>query len=151
VRIVDRLKDVIKSGGEWVSSLDPEAKLREHRAVAEVAVVGVSDPKWGERPCDPVRLRQILNNFVSNAIKFTPEGSIEISAQWVGRADGQESLLFVVKDTGIGISQEDQQRLFQPFSQAGDVVRRRAGGAGLGLVISHRPGRGGRNAGAAGG
>jgi PAS domain S-box-containing protein len=87
---------------------------------------------------DPVRLRQILNNFVSNAIKFTPIGSIEISAQWVGRADGQESLRFVVKDTGIGISQEDQQRLFQPFSQVGDVMRRRAGGAGLGLVISRQ-------------
>ncbi|NPC54040.1 response regulator [Caenimonas soli] len=85
---------------------------------------------------DPVRLRQILNNFVSNAIKFTPIGSIEISAQWVGRADGQESLRFVVKDTGIGISQEDQQRLFQPFSQAlGD---RNSGGAGLGLVISRQ-------------
>jgi PAS domain S-box-containing protein len=85
---------------------------------------------------DPVRLRQILNNFVSNAIKFTPAGSIEISAQWVGRADGQESLRFVVRDTGIGISQEDQQRLFQPFSQAlGD---RNSGGAGLGLVISRQ-------------
>jgi len=87
---------------------------------------------------DPVRLRQILNNFVSNAIKFTPEGSIEISAQWVGRTEGRESLRFVVKDTGIGISQEDQQRLFQPFSQAGDQARRSAGGAGLGLVISRQ-------------
>jgi CheY-like chemotaxis protein/HPt (histidine-containing phosphotransfer) domain-containing protein/two-component sensor histidine kinase len=87
---------------------------------------------------DPVRLRQILNNFVSNAIKFTPEGSIDISAVWVGRGEGQESLRFVVRDTGIGISQEDQQLLFQPFTQAGDVVRRRAGGAGLGLVISRQ-------------
>jgi len=86
---------------------------------------------------DPVRLRQILNNFVSNAIKFTPEGSIEISAEWLGRAEGRESLRFVVKDTGIGISQEDQQRLFQPFSQAADA-RRSSGGAGLGLVISRQ-------------
>jgi PAS domain S-box-containing protein len=85
---------------------------------------------------DPVRLRQILNNFVSNAIKFTPAGSIEIRAEWVGREDGVESLRFVVTDTGIGISQEDQQRLFQPFSQAsGNVARRSAGGTGLGLVI----------------
>ena len=85
---------------------------------------------------DPVRLRQILNNFVSNAIKFTPAGgSIEISAQWVGREEGLESLRFVVKDTGIGISQEDQQRLFQPFSQAAGEEARSAGGAGLGLVI----------------
>jgi len=89
---------------------------------------------------DPVRLRQILNNFVSNAIKFTPAGgSIEISAEWVGRAEGLENLRFVVKDTGIGISQEDQRRLFQPFSQAtGDEARRKAGGTGLGLVISRQ-------------
>jgi CheY-like chemotaxis protein/HPt (histidine-containing phosphotransfer) domain-containing protein/anti-sigma regulatory factor (Ser/Thr protein kinase) len=85
---------------------------------------------------DPVRLRQILNNFVSNAIKFTPAGSIEISAQWVGREQGLESLRFVVMDTGIGISQEDQQRLFQPFSQA--LGERSSGGAGLGLVISRQ-------------
>jgi len=56
VRIVDRLKDVIKSGGEWVSSLDLEAKLREHADVEEVAVIGVPDPKWGERPCAFVKL-----------------------------------------------------------------------------------------------
>jgi PAS domain S-box-containing protein len=88
---------------------------------------------------DPVRLRQILNNFVSNAIKFTPEGSIEISAEWVGREEGLESLRFVVKDTGIGISQEDQRRLFQPFTQAfGEEARRSSGGAGLGLVISRQ-------------
>jgi len=89
---------------------------------------------------DPVRLRQILNNFVSNAIKFTSEGSIEISAEWVGRSEGQESLRFMVKDSGIGISQEDQQRLFQPFSQAmvGDEARRSSGGTGLGLVISRQ-------------
>ena len=88
---------------------------------------------------DPVRLRQILNNFVSNAIKFTSEGWIDINVQWLGRAEGQENLRFEVKDTGIGISPEDQQRLFQPFSQAdGDEARRRPGGTGLGLVISRQ-------------
>ncbi len=88
---------------------------------------------------DPVRLRQILNNFVSNAIKFTSEGWIDINAQWLGRAQGQENLRFEVKDTGIGISPEDRQRLFQPFSQAaGGEVRRRPGGTGLGLVISRQ-------------
>lgn len=88
---------------------------------------------------DPVRLRQILNNFVSNAIKFTSEGWIDINVQWLGRAQGQESLRFEVKDTGIGISPGDQQRLFQPFSQAdGDEARQRPGGTGLGLVISRQ-------------
>ena len=88
---------------------------------------------------DPVRLRQILNNCVSNAIKFTAAGSVEISAQFLARADGQESLRFVVKDTGIGISPQDQQRLFRPFSQAiGDAVQMRSSGTGLGLVISRQ-------------
>ncbi|SEB13497.1 response regulator [Variovorax sp. YR216] len=88
---------------------------------------------------DPVRLRQILNNFVSNAIKFTTEGWIDINVQWLGRADGQERLRFEVKDTGVGISPEDQQRLFQPFTQAeGDAARRRPSGTGLGLVISRQ-------------
>lgn len=88
---------------------------------------------------DPVRLRQILNNFVSNAIKFTSEGWIDINVQWLGRVGGQESLRFEVKDTGIGISPEDQKRLFQPFSQAeGDEARKRPSGTGLGLVISRQ-------------
>jgi CheY-like chemotaxis protein len=88
---------------------------------------------------DPVRLRQILNNFVSNAIKFTSEGWIDINVQWLGRSQGQDNLRFEVKDTGIGISPEDQQRLFQPFSQAdGDDARRRPSGTGLGLVISRQ-------------
>ncbi|WP_213959137.1 response regulator [Variovorax sp. dw_954] len=88
---------------------------------------------------DPVRLRQILNNFVSNAIKFTAEGWIDINVQFLGRKDGQESLRFEVKDTGIGISPENQQRLFQPFTQAeGDEARRRPAGTGLGLVISRQ-------------
>ncbi|MGJ7509966.1 response regulator [Variovorax sp. GT1P44] len=88
---------------------------------------------------DPVRLRQILNNFVSNAIKFTSEGWIDINVQWLGRTDGQEKLRFQVKDTGIGISPEDQERLFQPFTQVdGDPGRRRPGGTGLGLVISRQ-------------
>lgn len=88
---------------------------------------------------DPVRLRQILNNFVSNAIKFTSEGWIDINVQWLGRSQGQDNLRFEVKDTGIGISPEDQQRLFQPFSQAdGDEARRRPSGTGLGLVISRQ-------------
>lgn len=58
VRIVDRLKDVIKSGGEWVSSLDLEAMLREHCAVEEVAVIGIPDTRWGERPCAFVKLAE---------------------------------------------------------------------------------------------
>ncbi len=87
---------------------------------------------------DPMRLRQILSNFVGNALKFTDKGSIEIRAELAGRADGLEHVRFSVIDTGIGISQEDQARLFQPFVQAADESHRRHGGTGLGLTICRR-------------
>lgn len=87
---------------------------------------------------DPLRLRQILNNFVSNAIKFTSEGTIEITAELIERADDQDRVRFSVKDSGIGISAENQQRLFQPFSQAESDTTRRYGGTGLGLTICQR-------------
>jgi len=89
---------------------------------------------------DPLRLRQILNNFVSNALKFTARGgSIQIEAKLIGRVDGEERVSFSVKDTGIGVSLEDQRRLFQPFSQIdADAQRGRAAGTGLGLTICRR-------------
>jgi CheY-like chemotaxis protein/HPt (histidine-containing phosphotransfer) domain-containing protein/two-component sensor histidine kinase len=87
---------------------------------------------------DALRLRQILNNFVSNALKFTTRGSIEIKAELIGRAEGADRVQFSVTDTGIGISVENQQRLFQPFSQAEGDTTRRFGGTGLGLTICRR-------------
>jgi PAS domain S-box-containing protein len=87
---------------------------------------------------DSMRLRQILNNFVSNALKFTEKGRIEIKAELLGRADGWERVRFSVTDTGIGISEEDQARLFQPFVQAGGEITPRFGGTGLGLTICKR-------------
>jgi two-component system, NarL family, sensor histidine kinase EvgS len=99
----------------------------------------VTDPKISPAVVvDPLRLRQILNNFVSNAIKFTAKGSIEIKAELVGRENGKELVRFLVTDTGIGISPEDQQRLFQPFIQAEPNTARRYGGTGLGLSICRR-------------
>lgn len=87
---------------------------------------------------DPMRLRQILNNFLSNALKFTAKGGIEIKAELVGRADGRDHVRFSVTDTGIGISPEDQARLFQPFTQAASAITPRSGGTGLGLSICQR-------------
>lgn len=87
---------------------------------------------------DPLRLRQILNNFVSNALKFTPQGSITIAAELAGRSDGADTVRFSVTDTGIGISKENQRKLFQPFTQAEGDTTRRFGGTGLGLVICRR-------------
>src|SRR4029079_17494366 len=82
---------------------------------------------------DPVRLRQILLNLVGNAVKFTPQGSVSIGVA-ADRETG--TVLFRVRDTGIGISAQDQERLFQPFSQADSTAARHFGGTGLGLAIS---------------
>ncbi len=87
---------------------------------------------------DPLRLRQILNNFLSNAVKFTEAGSVVFRVRLLGAAQGSETLAFEVQDTGIGISPENQSKLFEPFSQAEASTTRRFGGTGLGLTISRR-------------
>ena len=80
---------------------------------------------------DPVRLRQILSNFVSNAIKFTEQGSVRLSA----RRSTADRVCFEVHDTGIGLDPETAARLFTPFMQADASTTRRYGGTGLGLSI----------------
>ncbi len=87
---------------------------------------------------DPLRLRQILNNLVSNAIKFTEYGGVEISAVLVAHADGCDEVRFAVTDTGIGIPADAQAKLFQPFVQAASDTAHRFGGTGLGLTICRR-------------
>ncbi len=82
---------------------------------------------------DPVRLRQILSNVVGNAIKFTETGSVELRIAY-----RQPLLQFTVVDTGIGISKEQESRLFQPFTQADTSTTRKFGGTGLGLILSKR-------------
>ncbi|HZX31301.1 MAG TPA: ATP-binding protein, partial [Rhodocyclaceae bacterium] len=87
---------------------------------------------------DGMRLSQVLVNLVGNAIKFSDHGQVTVSVTEESREDGIASLLFAVKDEGIGISEDDQARLFQPFSQADVSTTRRYGGTGLGLAISKR-------------
>jgi PAS domain S-box-containing protein len=87
---------------------------------------------------DPMRLAQILNNLVSNAVKFTTEGYVKVHAELVGRAGGADSVRLSVTDTGIGIEPEAQARLFQPFEQADSITARLYGGTGLGLSICRR-------------
>ena len=82
---------------------------------------------------DPVRVRQVLNNIVGNALKFTHYGSVQMMVSY------QNSLLkFIVQDTGVGISKDQEARLFQPFSQADTSTTRKFGGTGLGLVLSRK-------------
>src|SRR5690606_24917622 len=87
---------------------------------------------------DPVRLRQVLSNLVSNAVKFTERGSITMSLHRIGETPAQHQLRFEVQDTGIGIAREAQGRLFQAFNQADTSTTRLYGGTGLGLAISKR-------------
>ncbi len=84
---------------------------------------------------DPSRLRQILLNLASNAVKFTTEGEVVIRAQVDGDTADGPVVRFEVSDTGLGLDQEDRQRLFEPFSQADSTTTRRFGGTGLGLAI----------------
>lgn len=86
---------------------------------------------------DALRLRQILNNFVSNAVKFTHEGRIEMRVDVLADGEDAQRVRLSVSDTGVGIPAEEQARLFEPFVQGGAGTAT-AGGTGLGLVISRR-------------
>ena len=85
---------------------------------------------------DPNRLKQILNNFISNAIKFTQRGEISVSVKKNNNDGELIELLFSVSDTGIGISKNERDMLFKKFSQVDSSITRRFGGTGLGLAIS---------------
>jgi PAS domain S-box-containing protein len=87
---------------------------------------------------DPTRLRQVLVNLISNAIKFTEAGEIVLSARTLERTDGETRVRFAVRDTGIGIAPGQRDQIFQEFTQADVSMTRRYGGTGLGLAISRR-------------
>ena len=91
---------------------------------------------------DGGRVRQIVTNLVSNAIKFTAEGSVTITVSAEDRPGDRQRLAIIVEDTGIGLAAEDAQRIFEPFEQADSSTSRRFGGTGLGLAISRRLARG---------
>ena len=84
---------------------------------------------------DPLRLGQVLVNLVNNAVKFTSRGEISVGIEVIERDTAGVLLRFSVRDTGLGINVEQQQRLFRPFSQADSSTSRRFGGSGLGLAI----------------
>jgi signal transduction histidine kinase/FixJ family two-component response regulator/HPt (histidine-containing phosphotransfer) domain-containing protein len=106
---------------------DKGLKVRLENTVTHDALMG-----------DPARLRQILNNLVGNAVKFTESGEISIAVSQTEISPARVMLRMAVADTGIGISPADQARLFQPFVQAQDFRSRTHGGTGLGLAISRR-------------
>ncbi len=95
--------------------------------------VDVSEAVGGARCGDPVRLRQVLGNLVSNAIKFTDRGEVEIT---VVAAEDEEQVVFRVRDTGVGFDPAMKERLFGRFEQADGSFTRRYGGSGVGLAIA---------------
>ena len=111
--------------------------LRAHRKGLELAddiAVDVPEVVAG----DPHRLRQVVVNLLGNAIKFTERGEVVLRVEVQSRTDHGTCLHFAVSDTGIGITPEEQQRLFQAFTQADTSTTRKYGGTGLGLAISAR-------------
>jgi len=104
-----------------------------------IALMSQIDPGQPDRYVgDPVRLRQVLINLAGNAVKFTERGTVVIEA-WVEQNERAETqACFSVTDTGMGISEEQAQRLFRPFEQADRSITRRFGGTGLGLSISRQ-------------
>ncbi len=92
----------------------------------------------GELIGDALRLREVLINLVGNAVKFTDQGCVQIGVETAEYKDNVVTLRFIVRDTGIGMSDHQMARLFQPFAQVDSSTTRKYGGVGLGLAISKR-------------
>ena len=116
---------------EVLSMLAPEA----HKKGLELTALVYQDVP-SEIMADPVRIKQVLTNLVSNAIKFTESGSVIVRIMVEEQIKQKVALKVTITDTGIGLNQEQQKNLFKAFSQADASTTRRYGGTGLGLVIS---------------
>lgn len=120
--------------------IDEVARLIRMRAWAKRLTFRIhhANPLPAAIVSDPTRFRQILINLLGNAIKFTNQGSVQLSTRQFTRADGVTMLECAVSDTGIGMDKEQLTRIFEAFVQADASTTRRFGGTGLGLVISKR-------------
>lgn len=146
-RIIDDVLDISKiEAGRLQLSPQPE-NLRQlaesvrnaHLSVASakgISLMSFVDPRIHPvLMLDGMRVKQILQNFVSNALKFTAEGYVEIRAESIAQTEDRDTVRFTVRDTGVGIVPEAQAWLFERYSQADSGVARRYGGTGLGLSI----------------
>lgn len=150
LRIVDDILDYSKIEARQLSLESATLDLRElARSVVRLMESNAQrkgirlDYRFDEklRPVmrgDPVRLRQVLTNLVSNAVKFTDRGEVTVTVSRKGESATHFEVLFEVRDTGIGIAPEIAPKLFKPFSQADASTTRLRGGTGLGLAICKR-------------
>jgi len=115
----------------------PAAALADVRQL--VFVLDVANDLPPEVKGDPLRIRQVVSNLLANAVKFTPSGNVGLSVRCSRPGDPRgDWIRFSVSDTGIGLSAEEQEHIFQEFHQVDSSSTRKFGGSGLGLAISHR-------------
>ena len=124
------LIEVIEGAGELIASRAEEKGLD--------LILDIDPDAPDALAGDPTRLRQILLNLAGNAVKFTETGGVCVSVAMLGQQGDNLRLRFEVRDTGIGLTEEQRQRLFQPFAQADTSTSRKYGGTGLGLSICRR-------------
>jgi PAS domain S-box-containing protein len=117
-------------------ALDPFARAAHGKGLEFALRIAPEAPTYVRG--DGLRIRQVLGNLLSNALKFTHKGEVVVDVRLVEMRGNRATLRFEVRDTGIGISQEGMKRLFQVFSQVESSTSRRYGGTGLGLAISRR-------------
>ena len=122
---------------ETEASISTFAFLAKQKHIEYSTYINPNMPKLLK--CDSQRIKQVLNNLISNAMKFTPEGgNVWVNIDIVKQTDSEAYIKFSVKDSGIGIPKEKIATIFKPFSQADNSISRRFGGTGLGLAISNR-------------
>ncbi|WP_427181279.1 PAS domain S-box protein [Paenibacillus sp. TC-CSREp1] len=124
------LQEIVTETVQIVKPLIREKKLDIHICMDEMLPV----PLYG----DASRLKQVLTNIIGNAVKFTPEGSVDIEVKVKEQCEENMYLKFKVKDTGVGIPAERRQQLFEPFYQLDNFLTRKTQGTGLGLAISKK-------------
>jgi adenylate cyclase len=123
VQLTPLINEVIGTAGQL-------AEQNQNRLLVE------AQENLGSLTVDPMRLRQILLNLLSNAFKFTKEGEVTLRVRRV--ANGRDWIELAVADTGIGMTAEQQAKLFEEFSQADATTAQRFGGTGLGLAVTRK-------------
>lgn len=152
-QLLDTVAEVLDLGKlETVGTAIEPVAFRLDELIEEVAAVGrfqararglsLTVRRDGDVPPvlvgDPRRIRQVLLNLLANALRFTAAGGVTLAVGAGSSGDGASRVRFAVEDTGIGLTPEQQERLFRPFAQADATIERRFGGTGLGLAIAKR-------------